>query len=292
MLDQAPSDQGVFGEPVFCDNLVEKVGLDRDDNKNLTRRMLFILESVPATAGDVYAAARERVLPRYLDESIKDFRPPRFLLNDTVRYWRTICVDFAGKEQAGPEKWGLRNAKLRTSRKVLFAGGLLPIFECVTWSAARCSTSSTRGLTCLLRTGSPRHSSTTTPVIQARGRSVHTTSSSACWTTRAFGGSCETSRAPRPTSRRPWGGSAVGRRPRGRAARAAVRGRATLQAGPRLRDLLTAPARKGGWRLDLVGRGNRPITRGYYHPTADDRDRAPRRGSQPQKCRSDPRRSR
>jgi hypothetical protein len=78
VLDQAPGDQGVFGAPVFCDNLVENVGLDRDDNKNLTRRMLFILESVPATAGDVYAAARERVLGRYLDESIKDFRLPRF----------------------------------------------------------------------------------------------------------------------------------------------------------------------------------------------------------------------
>lgn len=130
VLDLAPGDQGVFGEPVFCDDLVGNVGLDRDDNKNLTRRMLFLLESVPATAPDVYAAARERVLRRYLDESVKDFRPPRFLLNDTVRYWRTICVDFAGKEQAGPEKWGLRNAKLRTSRKVLFAGGLLPIFEC------------------------------------------------------------------------------------------------------------------------------------------------------------------
>lgn len=131
VLDRAPGDQGVFGVPVFCDNLVENIGLDRDDNRNLTRRMLFLLESVPGTADEVYSAARERVLRRYLDESIKDFRPPRFLLNDTVRYWRTICVDFAGKEQIGPEKWGLRNAKLRTYRKILFAGGLLPLFECV-----------------------------------------------------------------------------------------------------------------------------------------------------------------
>jgi len=67
----------MFGEPVFCDNLVGSVGLDRDDNKNLTRRTLFILESVPAAA-----------LPRRVDQA---FRLPRFLLSDTVR-WRTICV--------------------------------------------------------------------------------------------------------------------------------------------------------------------------------------------------------
>jgi hypothetical protein len=41
-----------------------------------------------------------RPLSRRVGQAIS---APRFLLNDIVRYWRTICVDFAGKEWEGPE---------------------------------------------------------------------------------------------------------------------------------------------------------------------------------------------
>jgi hypothetical protein len=125
-----PSQAGSFGGIVFVEPLSEQVGLRADSWDNLTLRMLLLLESVAVAGEDVHARAHARVLETYVRE-VDPFRPPRFFLNDLIRYWRTIAVDFEGKARAEDgRKWGSRLAKLRTSRKVLFAGGLLPILLC------------------------------------------------------------------------------------------------------------------------------------------------------------------
>lgn len=98
----------------------------------------FELSPRGGSAVDPFQRILKQILKRYLysDSNFhtlndNESRIPKFLLNDIVRYWRTICVDFAYKdwERAGKE-WAIRNVKLRLSRKILFLSGLFMVFSC------------------------------------------------------------------------------------------------------------------------------------------------------------------
>lgn len=136
VLDKPPSRSGAFDDVAYVDHLITRIGRRADDNDNLTRRMLLVLESMAIAGGDAHERARRAVIETYVGTRVSDYRPPRFLLNDLARYWRTICVDFEGKQRDSGDRWALRAAKLRTSRKLLYASGLLPVLECHDLTAA------------------------------------------------------------------------------------------------------------------------------------------------------------
>lgn len=139
---QEPGSSGMFGQITFGHDLIHYIGGEDDTNHNTSRRILMLLESDKIVFGSDtnVGTAYDRVLRGILNQYVQNdssYRStsknnvPRFLLNDVIRFWRTMCVDFAykQKEQQG-KKWALRNVKLRISRKLIYVKGFLMCFSC------------------------------------------------------------------------------------------------------------------------------------------------------------------
>lgn len=123
-----PKKEGVFSTAISLRKLIDSAGTMTEDLSLLARRILFLVESRPLFKDENFLLAVDAVFELYAAQVRRE--PNKhfvFLLNDLIRYFRSICVNYESTFWRENEKWPLRNLKLRHSRVLMYAGLLVLI---------------------------------------------------------------------------------------------------------------------------------------------------------------------
>lgn len=124
------SRDGRYLDVHYLDQMEEVLGSPDDDSLNaFTARMLLLLESRPIFAAERYRESLRRVVDFYFRDfadHADSFRPT-FLLNDILRFWRTLTLNYEhdryeisqlplALQAKAKAKSALKNYKLKESR--------------------------------------------------------------------------------------------------------------------------------------------------------------------------------
>ena len=123
------SNDGEFLKVYSLEEMLKTLGSPSDDSENLfTARMLMLLESKCVCNDQIYNKALLRIIDHYFRDSInKQSFNPLYLLNDLLRYWRTLCLNYE-QTRGNPDKpWRKKNINLKFSRMLTVFGTVLPI---------------------------------------------------------------------------------------------------------------------------------------------------------------------
>lgn len=118
-----PNPHGLFSQPVDVISINETIGDAEDTLFKLARRMVLLLETKCVYNERLFQKTIDEILQSYLKYQIREpEKQPLFLLNELIRYFRSICVNYESKFWHENEKWAIRNAKLRHSRIFMYFG--------------------------------------------------------------------------------------------------------------------------------------------------------------------------
>ncbi|MPQ76823.1 nucleotidyltransferase domain-containing protein [Hydrogenovibrio sp. JE_KL2] len=124
---------GTFGtdEIHSYDELTKNIGGNKDTNITMTHRVLLLLEGTWLFNENGFKELRANLLSKYIADEQPAGQITSFLLNDIIRFYRTMTTDFANKVFERGQSWGLRSVKLSYSRKLLYFGGIIAVAEAV-----------------------------------------------------------------------------------------------------------------------------------------------------------------
>ena len=127
---QNPNPKGIFSKACTIENLIQKAGNADESLELLGKRILLLLECRPVYGDEQFESCIQAVFHHYStlleNEPTKEFV---YLLNDLIRYFRSICVNYQSNFLRESDKWAIRNVKLRHSRLIMYGGLLLLLGE-------------------------------------------------------------------------------------------------------------------------------------------------------------------
>lgn len=108
------SNDGVYLKFLHVEDVLKHIGRREDDYVNaFTARMLMMLESSWLYNEKKFVLFRNKIIKFYFDDfhdHSKDFMPI-FLINDILRFWRTLCLNYESGRQWRSQKDELKRAK-------------------------------------------------------------------------------------------------------------------------------------------------------------------------------------
>lgn len=127
------SNDGAYLKILDSPQILKHLGGPNDDYMNhFTARLLLILESKPVYGKNNYEAVLKSVLDRYFEDYPDhpgDFHPT-FLVNDIMRFWKTLCLNYENKrnqparDEAKRIAQKVKNLKLKFSRMLTCFGSV------------------------------------------------------------------------------------------------------------------------------------------------------------------------
>lgn len=114
------SNDGQFLVVHQLEEMKMSTGSPEDDYHNLfTARMLMILESEVLYNPKLHEEILSEIISHYLrDRKMHEDFKPLFLLNDLLRFWRTLCLNYEVIRHDQDRPWRKKNINLKYSRMI------------------------------------------------------------------------------------------------------------------------------------------------------------------------------